>query len=101
VIGNTQAAVFSRLALRSATPSAQGAILTEVLMLVLSRKRSESIFIGSDVRVTVLKVEGNHVRIGIEAPDNVVVLRAELVDSGHVRGPNQDEGRNAATTLEF
>jgi carbon storage regulator len=72
----------------------------EVWMLVLSRKRWESIFIGSDVRITVLKVEGNHVRLGIEAPDRVVVLRAELVDSGRVPGSESSDGWNAATTLE-
>jgi len=49
-------------------------------MLVLSRKPLESILIGSDVRITVLKVERSHVRIGIEAPGSVTILRAELVD---------------------
>ena len=51
-------------------------------MLVLSRKPSESILIGSDVKITVLKVERNHVRIGIEAPGEVMILRAELLDDG-------------------
>jgi carbon storage regulator len=59
-------------------------------MLVLSRKRSESILIGTDVRITVLKIEGNHIRLGIEAPDEVIVLRAELLESDqevHLPGP--------------
>ncbi len=46
-------------------------------MLVLSRKRGEKLLIG-DVAVTVLEVQGNRVRVGIEAPAEVVVLRAEL-----------------------
>lgn len=50
-------------------------------MLVLSRKVSESLLIGQDVRITVLKVERSHVRIGIEAPGSVMILRAELVDN--------------------
>ena len=49
-------------------------------MLVLSRKVSEAILIGPDVRVTILKVERNQVRIGIEAPGSVTILRGELVD---------------------
>jgi carbon storage regulator len=48
-------------------------------MLVLSRKRSEQIVIGSEIRITVVKLEGSQVRIGIEAPDDLTVLRAELL----------------------
>jgi carbon storage regulator CsrA len=47
-------------------------------MLVLTRKSSEQILIGDQVVVTILKVQGHTVRIGIEAPRNVRVLRAEL-----------------------
>ncbi len=53
-------------------------------MLVLSRKLLEGIVIGSDIRITVVKVDRNHVRLGIEAPDDVVVVREELLhDSEH------------------
>jgi carbon storage regulator CsrA len=55
-------------------------------MLVLSRKRTEVLVIGEGIRITVLKVEGNHVRLGIVAPTDVSVLRAELVG----RGPHRD-----------
>jgi carbon storage regulator len=55
---------------------------TEDAMLVLSRKPLESILIGSDVKITILKVERSHVRIGIEAPGSVTILRAELVEDG-------------------
>ena len=51
---------------------------------VLSRKLLEGIVIGADIRITVVKVERNHVRIGIEAPGDVVVVREELLhDSEH------------------
>jgi carbon storage regulator len=48
-------------------------------MLVLSRKLSQQILIGSDIAITVVRVEGNHVRLGIEAPAGVSILRDELV----------------------
>ncbi len=50
-------------------------------MLVLSRKLNEAIVIDGDIRVTVLGVSGGKVRLGIEAPGSLPVLRAELVDA--------------------
>jgi carbon storage regulator len=47
-------------------------------MLVLSRKQSERIRLGNDIVVTVVRVAGDRVRLGIEAPANIVVLRDEL-----------------------
>jgi carbon storage regulator len=47
-------------------------------MLILTRRVGEVLCIGNDVRVTVLGVKGNQVRIGIEAPREVVVDRAEV-----------------------
>ncbi len=47
-------------------------------MLVLSRKQSERIKLGDSIVVTVVRVSGDRVRIGIEAPPEVVVLREEL-----------------------
>jgi len=51
-------------------------------MLVLSRKPLQSIMIGPDIRITIVKVERNQVRIGIEAPRDVTILRDELIDAG-------------------
>jgi carbon storage regulator len=51
-------------------------------MLVLSRKPLQSIMIGPDIRITIVKVERNQVRIGIEAPRDVTILRDELVETG-------------------
>jgi len=47
-------------------------------MLVLSRKLGEEIMIDGQIRVTVVKVQGGRVRIGIDAPESVRVLRKEL-----------------------
>lgn len=50
-------------------------------MLILTRKTSEALVIGDDVRVVVIEVKGQQVRMGIEAPDNVNVRRSELPPS--------------------
>ncbi len=47
-------------------------------MLVLTRKLNERIAIGDNVKITVVGIRGNHVRIGIEAPPEVTILRDEL-----------------------
>ena len=47
-------------------------------MLVLTRKRAESIMIGDDIEVRVLSITGEKVRIGIEAPRDIPVFRKEL-----------------------
>ena len=47
-------------------------------MLVLTRKMHEQIMIGQDITVTIVRVQGNTVRIGIEAPRQVRVVRGEL-----------------------
>jgi carbon storage regulator len=48
-------------------------------MLILSRREGESIMIGGDVRVIVLSADRNGVRLGIEAPGDVRILRGEIV----------------------
>jgi carbon storage regulator len=47
-------------------------------MLVLTRKRNESIVIGDDIEVSVLSVAGEKVRIGIDAPRDIPVFRKEV-----------------------
>ena len=47
-------------------------------MLVLSRKPGECIHIGSNIIVTVLEISGKLVRIGVEAPRNIGIFRAEV-----------------------
>jgi carbon storage regulator CsrA len=47
-------------------------------MLVLSRKLSQQIMIGSEISITVVKIEGKQVRLGIQAPPDITILREEL-----------------------
>jgi len=47
-------------------------------MLVLTRKVDESVVIGDDVRITVVAIKGDHVRIGIEAPRSTSIFREEV-----------------------
>ena len=47
-------------------------------MLVLSRKESQRIELGDSIVITIVKISGDKVRVGIEAPHNVLVLRDEL-----------------------
>ena len=47
-------------------------------MLVLSRKMNETIIIADDIRVTVVGIRGNQVRLGIEAPAQIAICREEL-----------------------
>lgn len=50
-------------------------------MLVLSRYRDESIYIGDDIIITIVDVRGDRVRLGIQAPPNVSVHRQEIYDA--------------------
>ena len=56
-------------------------------MLVLSRKVNEKVMIGNDVVITIVKIDRNQVRIGIEAPGNVPVYREEILPANW----NQEE----------
>jgi carbon storage regulator len=54
-------------------------------MLVLSRKDHQRIVIGESIVLTVVKIQGNSVRLGIDAPPEVSVLREELAERGSDR----------------
>ena len=56
-----------------------GVFFRKTDMLVLTRKLMEKLFIGDDICVTVVRLEGGQVRLGIDAPRDVPVVRAELV----------------------
>lgn len=66
-------------------------------MLVLSRKEGESILVGSDIRITVLRVKGTSVRVGIEAPAHTGILRSEIeFDTAAEAGPTSGGGSRIA-----
>lgn len=62
-------------------------------MLILTRKLGESIRIGDEVQVTVLSVQGNSVKIGVNAPRHLSVHRQEIYDR------IVDENRRAALSI--
>lgn len=62
-------------------------------MLVLSRKRSESIVINDDITITVVEVRGDKVRLGIQAPRDVAVHRKEVLDA-IIRESQKSESSN-------
>lgn len=56
-------------------------------MLVLSRKINETILIGDDIKVTLLDVDGDKIKIGIDAPKTMKIFREELYEA--TRSTNQ------------
>ncbi len=65
-------------------------------MLVLSRKTLEALVIGGGVKITVMRIDRNQVRLGIEAPSDVSVLRSELVDQVQTLGKPIGRGNGQA-----
>ncbi len=62
-------------------------------MLVLSRKEGESLVIGEDVVITVNRISGNRITLGIEAPRHVRIVRGELEPEGTAAPePRQQNG---------
>ncbi|WP_100405455.1 carbon storage regulator CsrA [Bacillus solitudinis] len=64
-------------------------------MLVLSRKVKEAIQIGDDIEITVLSIEGDQVKLGINAPRHVEIHRKEIYLA------IQEENNEAAKTISF
>jgi carbon storage regulator CsrA len=68
-----------------------------MVMLVLSRKRDSSIHIGADIRVTILGIHGNQVKVGVEAPAAVPVWRDEVLPKGRtgLEAQTREDGRSS------
>lgn len=65
-------------------------------MLVLSRKPGERVIIGNDVKVTIIRIGPNTVRIGIDAPGHMNIVREELCINATAVGAGEGEGRSSA-----
>lgn len=61
-------------------------------MLVLSRKKNESIVIDKDITVTVIEIRGDKVRLGVVAPKEVPVHRQEVYDAIHEKSAEPPAG---------
>ena len=68
-------------------------------MLVLTRKNGETIKIGDDIEITIISAKNDQVKIGIEAPKNVQVLRKELYDQ--IQSENQEASKDISGLLNF
>ena len=69
-------------------------------MLVLTRKYQEKIRIGDNITITVLRMKGKAVRLGIEAPMEVPVVRGELSFNGESDGLQETEAATVSMTIE-
>ena len=67
-------------------------------MLILTRKLDESIMIGNDIEVKVIKVSGSQVHLGIIAPKNITVYRHELFEQ--VMNENKNAVQNTTKNIE-
>ncbi len=63
-------------------------------MLVLSRKKNESVVINDNISIVVVEIRGDKVRLGIEAPKDVSVHRKEIYDAIHESQHNRDTDRS-------
>jgi len=71
-------------------------------MLVLSRKKQESIFIGDEIEVIVLEIAENRVRLGFRCPGHISVAREEIFHFGHENlVSHQQQPQLAALDLEL
>ena len=73
-------------------------------MLVLSRKVGERIWIGEKISVTVVRITGGGVRIGIEAPPELAVVREELkqkLEQAELEKQNLDDTNSHHSTIKF
>ena len=70
-------------------------------MLIVSRKKSESILIGDDIEVVVTEIGADRVKIGIRAPKGVPILRRELAEARELnREASVSTGRDAVDELK-
>ncbi len=68
-------------------------------MLIISRKLNEGLVIDGDIKVVVIGIEGNRVKLGVEAPKKVAIYREELVEA--VKKENKLAGNASQAEIDF
>lgn len=53
-------------------------------MLIISRKKNEGIIINENIELTIIDIQGDKVRIGIDAPNSVKIVRKELLETANI-----------------
>lgn len=66
-------------------------------MLILSRKKNQSIMINDDIEISVIEIKGEGVKIGINAPDSVKIYRSEVYQA--IQNENKAALNSVVTTL--
>ena len=69
-------------------------------MLILQRKAGESVFIGEEIEVSVLSVDAGRVRLAIQAPKSVAILRSELKSAAATNREAADGGTSPLALLD-
>jgi carbon storage regulator len=69
-------------------------------MLVLSRKKNESIVINNDITVVVVEIRGDKVRLGVEAPKDIPVHRREVYDAIHRNSTHPPQATSEADSAD-
>lgn len=68
-------------------------------MLILTRKPGESIYIGEQIKVTVVELKGNQIRVGVEAPKELRIYREEIYLQ--ILEENKEAAGSAENTTDF
>ncbi|WP_024832778.1 carbon storage regulator CsrA [Ruminiclostridium josui] len=66
-------------------------------MLVLSRKKDQSLMIGNDIELTIIEIQGDQVKLGLKAPKNISIYRKEL----YLEIQEENKKAAAADVVEF
>lgn len=64
-------------------------------MLILSRKVNEKIMIGEDITISIIEIQGDQIRLGVDAPKTVKVFRQELYDA--IKAQNRAAAESPST----
>ena len=63
-------------------------------MLILNRKPGESIILNDNIEIKILEIQDGKIKIGIEAPNDVSILRKEVLDEAHMQNKQASENKN-------